>query len=60
MRRGQSSVEPLLVATALVLGVLFVLHWRFDTLYAVVIDVADQLEREEWFHRMVAYLENLS
>ena len=60
MRAGQSSVEPLLAVTAVVLGVVLVLHWRFDELYAVVMDVARQLDREEWFHRVVAYLESFA
>lgn len=59
MRAGQSSVEPLLVLTAIVMAVVFVLHWRFDELYALVVHVAHQLEREEWFHRIIAYLESL-
>lgn len=60
MRAGQSSVEPLLAATAVVLGIVLVLHWRFDELYAVVMDVAKQLEREEWFHQMIIQLESLA
>lgn len=60
MRAGQSSVEPLLLVSGIVLGVVLVLHWRFDELYVVVMDVARQLERQEWFHRAIAYLETLA
>ena len=59
VRRGQSSVEPLLVGTAVVLLGLALIHYRFDEFYAFVVSVGKQWEGEEWFKQIVAKLQSL-
>jgi hypothetical protein len=59
VRGGQSSVEPLIAVSAILLVLLGLAHWQFEALYGWIMDVALQLERQEWFHRIVVYLESL-
>ena len=57
MRRGQSSVEPMLVFSAVVLVAVAACYWRIDDLVVVVQRVAAGLESSEHFERLRAIVE---
>lgn len=56
LRRGQSSVEPLLVGSVVVLVGLAVCSWQFEALLAVVHEVSVELQTTAFFDQIVEWV----
>lgn len=57
MRRAQSSVEPMLCLTALVVAVLIWASLRPEAAYGIVVTVAEWLETKPAFQAWIAFME---